>query len=139
MCALSANPRTGIRNERTGSFEVKQTNTLCNNSDGSLEQLCSRCLEWWPADTEFFYLSRGKLESQCKACRIERHRELHPLRRPQPDIFVERNKQIIAMRNTGHTYQAIADCFTITRQRVQQIVAKYSVNRYELQKGAPLW
>nr|BDD45959.1 hypothetical protein 5 [bacterium] len=37
---------------------------------------CSRCREYWPATTEFFY-KRGKgLHNYCKACCAERSREL---------------------------------------------------------------
>jgi len=38
------------------------------------EKLCVRCLEYWPADTEFFYRHARKadgLESACKACLAE--------------------------------------------------------------------
>lgn len=29
---------------------------------------CSKCGEFWPADTEFFFNSGGTLHSWCKAC-----------------------------------------------------------------------
>ena len=29
---------------------------------------CARCGEFWPADSEFFYMSNGKPHSWCKAC-----------------------------------------------------------------------
>ncbi|WP_312905440.1 hypothetical protein [Stutzerimonas nitrititolerans] len=38
------------------------------------EKLCVRCLEYWPADTEFFYRHARKadgLENTCKACLSE--------------------------------------------------------------------
>ncbi|MGO4380349.1 hypothetical protein [Pseudoduganella sp. RAF53_2] len=45
------------------------------DSDGELEKRCSRCRDYWPADTEFFHASRGlpdMLHSQCRACTQER-------------------------------------------------------------------
>lgn len=45
------------------------------NEDGERERQCAKCLEWWPADTEFFYSTgrkaRPKLHSYCKACYLE--------------------------------------------------------------------
>ena len=38
---------------------------------------CPRCKEWWPADGEFWYPNAarpGGLQSECKACQIERRR-----------------------------------------------------------------
>ena len=38
------------------------------------EKLCTRCDEWWPADTEFFYPqadAAGGLFYWCKACYAE--------------------------------------------------------------------
>jgi hypothetical protein len=32
------------------------------------EVQCAKCLEFWPADSEFFYFSQGKPHSWCKAC-----------------------------------------------------------------------
>ena len=41
------------------------------------EKQCARCLEWWPADEEFFKrLSNGRLHSSCRACCSERKGEL---------------------------------------------------------------
>jgi hypothetical protein len=41
-------------------------------ADYGLEQRCTTCGEYWPADTEFFY-PRGatRLASECKACFCE--------------------------------------------------------------------
>ncbi|WP_281687593.1 hypothetical protein [Pseudomonas citronellolis] len=37
-----------------------------------LEQLCSKCDEYWPADTDFFFKApNGKLQAYCKACYYE--------------------------------------------------------------------
>lgn len=36
-----------------------------------MEKLCSKCGEYWPDDSEFFYIKRGKTASQCKACENE--------------------------------------------------------------------
>jgi hypothetical protein len=35
-----------------------------------LEARCSKCGEWWPADSEFFYMLHGRPHSWCKACYI---------------------------------------------------------------------
>lgn len=32
------------------------------------EKRCTRCDEWWPADSEFFHIRLGQLISACKAC-----------------------------------------------------------------------
>ena len=32
------------------------------------EVQCAKCLEFWPADLEFFYFSGGRPHSWCKAC-----------------------------------------------------------------------
>jgi hypothetical protein len=40
--------------------------------DGETEKYCPVCREWWPADEEFFYFSKGRLQYTCKACSNER-------------------------------------------------------------------
>src|SRR5215467_4327104 len=44
-----------------------------------LEKQCTRCMEFWPADTEFFYLSgtrsSKRLHSWCIACFLEYGKE----------------------------------------------------------------
>lgn len=35
------------------------------------ELQCSKCDDWWPADAEFYFLSKGKLVQPCKACYYE--------------------------------------------------------------------
>lgn len=35
------------------------------------ERCCSKCGEWWPDDTEFFFRTRGRTCSPCKACYYE--------------------------------------------------------------------
>lgn len=39
------------------------------------EAQCSKCREWWPADTEFFGWNGGYMRGECNACRSERNRE----------------------------------------------------------------
>ena len=44
------------------------------NEDGDVEKLCFHCGEYWPADSEFFSVARGKpdgLSWHCKACQSE--------------------------------------------------------------------
>lgn len=41
---------------------------------GALEKRCSRCHEWWPADTDFFTrheVRPGGLTNQCRACSLK--------------------------------------------------------------------
>lgn len=38
------------------------------------EQRCATCGDWWPADLEFFYFSKGRPMVSCKACTNERVR-----------------------------------------------------------------
>ena len=45
------------------------------DADGELEQLCSHCREYWPADTEFYNRTGDGLFSWCKACCNERERK----------------------------------------------------------------
>lgn len=42
------------------------------HTDLGLEQRCSICGSYWPADTEFFYAQGDRIASQCKACFRER-------------------------------------------------------------------
>lgn len=46
------------------------------------EKYCPRCDEWWPADKEFFWETKGKLFYCCKACYHEMDRR--PGRRGVP-------------------------------------------------------
>lgn len=45
------------------------------DSDGALEKRCSKCRDWWPADTEFFPVDRAGLGSWCRACRYEHRKQ----------------------------------------------------------------
>lgn len=49
------------------------------------EARCSRCREWWPADSEFFYKqSDGQPHSFCKACYSEWRGRSKPPRTTSP-------------------------------------------------------
>lgn len=39
-----------------------------------LEKRCSKCQEYWPADTEFFSPNNGGLHAHCKGCQAEKKR-----------------------------------------------------------------
>ena len=44
------------------------------DDDGQLEKRCSRCREYWPADSEFFYKGDGDgdgLHCMCISCNVE--------------------------------------------------------------------
>ena len=40
-----------------------------------IEKRCSKCGDWWPADSEFFHRNGKSLSSWCKACCSERKAE----------------------------------------------------------------
>lgn len=42
-------------------------------SEIGLEKRCAKCADYWPADSEFFCLTKGgaALDPYCKACRLE--------------------------------------------------------------------
>jgi hypothetical protein len=45
------------------------------DTDGELEKRCARCMDYWPADEEFFYTGRAYpdgLHCFCKACYVEK-------------------------------------------------------------------
>lgn len=45
------------------------------DEDGELEKQCTRCLDWWPADRDFFGAGPREakgLHSHCLACTSER-------------------------------------------------------------------
>ena len=51
---------------KSGKFRIDE--------DGILEKHCSKCNEYWPADSEFFFSAGGKgdgLTCWCKACYVE--------------------------------------------------------------------
>ncbi len=56
-------------------------------NEGSLEKLCSRCREWNPADTEFYFIKReyaDGMRPQCRFCEMEdskRTRERRAMRK----------------------------------------------------------
>ena len=61
-----------LRREKCPIITVIRVSNQRTNDDGALEQQCSRCQEWWPADLEFFYSAgHGKLMAMCKACYLE--------------------------------------------------------------------
>lgn len=43
------------------------------DENGDIEKRCSKCRDYWPADTEFFYATkvRDGLTDWCKACYVE--------------------------------------------------------------------
>ena len=43
----------------------------CLQTELGPELWCSKCREFWPGDAEFFYMSKGKPHSWCKACYLE--------------------------------------------------------------------
>jgi hypothetical protein len=41
------------------------------DTDLGREARCSKCGEWWPVDSEFYYFLRGAPHSWCKACYLD--------------------------------------------------------------------
>ena len=41
------------------------------NTELGTERRCTKCNEYWPEDSEFFYTSGGKIQQPCKACYCE--------------------------------------------------------------------
>lgn len=41
------------------------------NTELGTERRCTKCNEYWPEDSEFFYSSNGKIQQPCKACYCE--------------------------------------------------------------------
>lgn len=37
-----------------------------------LERRCATCVEYWPADSTFFGIKDGRLDSSCRACLAEK-------------------------------------------------------------------
>lgn len=51
--------------------EHRYTGPKLRTTDDGSEKFCTRCMEWWPADLEFFYSDPGGaagLNHCCKAC-----------------------------------------------------------------------
>lgn len=44
---------------------------LYRETELGTELLCTRCGEYWPADREFWFMTRGDPHSWCKACYVE--------------------------------------------------------------------
>lgn len=42
--------------------------------DGELYKRCSRCCDYWPADSEFFFANKNGdgIDNTCRACYMER-------------------------------------------------------------------
>ena len=49
---------------------------------------CAKCGEFWPADKEFFYVSKGRLHSWCKACYVNDPKTMAKVKR-----FIEKTVQ----------------------------------------------
>jgi len=69
-------PGAGFAYKRASPNQALLTKRLASgkyrlDEDGELEKLCTKCKEYWPADTEFFYPNSGDLDGiwkMCKAC-----------------------------------------------------------------------
>lgn len=47
----------------------------CIETELGKEVRCASCKNFWPADSEFFFLDRGRLRARCRACEKEERRE----------------------------------------------------------------
>ena len=58
----------------TTELNLPPRGSRLRTTDTGLEKLCVKCIEWWPADLEFFYADAkggGGLYQYCKACYLE--------------------------------------------------------------------
>ncbi|HLO65304.1 MAG TPA: hypothetical protein VK165_20265 [Azonexus sp.] len=60
----AATPSAGLLAKRL------QNGGYRHDQDGQLEKQCAQCMDYWPADTEFFYTAKtgDGLHTWCKAC-----------------------------------------------------------------------
>lgn len=66
---------------------TKHSLRLRVNEDGDLEKQCTKCGEWYYADTEFFHKSKKELDglhSWCKACFMEKRLYNHKPKNDKP-------------------------------------------------------
>lgn len=49
---------------------MARQSTRFRETDLGREARCSKCGDWWPADSEFFYMQHGVPHAYCKACYI---------------------------------------------------------------------
>lgn len=57
--------------------------TIRTADDGTIEKLCRKCGEWWPATDEFFFRNpRNKVNfrSPCKACIAEKRQQTNAVK-----------------------------------------------------------
>lgn len=71
---------------------------------------CTKCLEFWPKDPEFFYFSKGEPHSWCKACYVNNPKQ------------IEKNKRWIAK--------------TAAKRTAKRAVKKAAAGARQEQKGA---
>jgi hypothetical protein len=65
---------------------------------------CSKCKKYWPADSEFFHVSKGVLHCWCKACYAADPRVLAKLAK-------QRNAAVAAVQAPGQ--DSFAEVFSI--------------------------
>lgn len=68
---------------------------------------CSRCMEFWPMDSEFFYFSRGKPQSWCKACYVNDPKQIAKVQRANAKAAAKRRSEETAMQATTFNLAAI--------------------------------
>ncbi|MGQ7300607.1 hypothetical protein [Marinobacter nauticus] len=61
------------------------------------ERCCTKCGDYWPEDSEFFYSSRGVIQQPCKACYAEL-----PSRKERKANEVKAQKLIIPVPCAGN-------------------------------------
>lgn len=85
-----------------------------------IERKCSKCGEWWPHDTEFYYADAdglGGLTSRCRACFAERYgRETK--RGPHAD-----RGRIVALLDGGVTPAEVGLILGTSRRTIYRAVA----------------
>ncbi|MFY1879920.1 hypothetical protein ACOTCJ_13750 [Achromobacter xylosoxidans] len=75
---------------------MKRVPRLKIETELGTEIQCSRCMDFWPADREFFYTARGKLHPWCKACYLSDEKVIQKAERWKESLRAAR-----AARNEG--------------------------------------
>lgn len=66
------------------------------------EARCSQCSEFWPADSEFFFITKGKPHAWCKACYVNHPTTLAKVARWKEGQQAKRAASKGAVGSTSH-------------------------------------
>lgn len=66
---------------RTGFSASPQVRARQIETSLGIEAMCTKCKEYWPYDSEFFYPHKGGLHAQCKACQESANKRARNVRK----------------------------------------------------------